>query len=84
MSEWMADKQRVADFEKPKGNPAAFNPPATTVLSPFLKFGCLSARLFHAKIAQVRTASLQSYMMRLFQESSRLTSGQIFCSSVSS
>ena len=65
MSEWMADKQRVAEFEKPKGNPAAFDPPATTVLSPFLKFGCLSARLFHAKIAQVRTswASSRSHVM---------------------
>ena len=53
MSEWMADKQRVAEFEKPKGNPAAFGPPATTVLSPYLKFGCVSVRLFHARILQV-------------------------------
>jgi cryptochrome len=27
--------------------------PATTVLSPYLKFGCLSARLFHSRLLQV-------------------------------
>ncbi len=29
---------------QPKGNPALFDPPATTVLSPYLKMGCLSVR----------------------------------------
>ena len=73
MSEWMADKQRVAEFEKPKGNPAAFSPPATTVLSPFLKFGCLSARLFHAKIAQVGYSQLAklTYAPKVQQAPSR-------------
>ncbi|CAH9108451.1 unnamed protein product [Cuscuta epithymum] len=43
----------VADFEKPKGNPSAFLRPATTVLSPYLKFGCLSCRYFYQSIQEV-------------------------------
>jgi len=35
----------VAKFEKPQTSPNALEP-ATTVLSPYLKFGCLSPRLF--------------------------------------
>uniref|UniRef100_A0A6V7QQQ2 (6-4)DNA photolyase n=1 Tax=Ananas comosus var. bracteatus TaxID=296719 RepID=A0A6V7QQQ2_ANACO len=37
----------VAKFEKPKGDPSAFLKPATTLLSPYLKFGCLSSRYFY-------------------------------------
>ncbi|KAL7191392.1 hypothetical protein ACSBR2_023462 [Camellia fascicularis] len=37
----------VTKFEKPKGDPSAFRKPATTVLSPYLKFGCLSSRYFY-------------------------------------
>ena len=48
----LQDKDWVVQFEKPKGNPAAIEP-ATTVLSPYLKFGCVSARLFYAKLIQV-------------------------------
>mmetsp|Transcript_23971 Transcript_23971/g.60697 ORF Transcript_23971/g.60697 Transcript_23971/m.60697 type:complete len:553 (+) Transcript_23971:126-1784(+) len=39
------DKTWVCKFEKPKTSPAAFSPASTTVLSPYLKFGCLSASL---------------------------------------
>ncbi|XP_057454211.1 (6-4)DNA photolyase isoform X3 [Lotus japonicus] len=46
LEECMKDKW-VANFEKPKGNPAAFLRPATTILSPYLKFGCLSSRYFY-------------------------------------
>lgn len=53
MADYLSDKKWVAAFEKPKGNPALFVRPATTVLSPYLKFGCLSARLFHAKLLQI-------------------------------
>lgn len=54
MADYIADKDWVATFEKPKGNPATFTPkPATTVLSPYLKFGCLSPRLFHAKLLAI-------------------------------
>ena len=54
MADYLSDKDWVASFEKPKGNPATFFPhQATTVLSPYLKFGCLSSRLFHAKIVSI-------------------------------
>lgn len=44
----------VAKFEKPKGNPSAFLKPATTVLSPYLKFGCLSSRYFYQCIDDIQ------------------------------
>ncbi|CAI9114035.1 OLC1v1014654C1 [Oldenlandia corymbosa var. corymbosa] len=37
LKESMANKEWVANFEKPKGDPSAFLKPATTVLSPYLK-----------------------------------------------
>jgi len=49
----LADTKWVCEFEKPKGNPTAFIKPATTVLSPYLKFGCLSSRLFYARVQDV-------------------------------
>ncbi len=52
--EALADKAWVAAFEKPKGDPSAFLKPATTVLSPHLKFGCLSPRLFYQSLQQAR------------------------------
>lgn len=52
MEEHIADKAWVVQFEKPKGNPAALEP-ATTVLSPYLKFGCLSVRVFYKRLQQV-------------------------------
>ena len=54
MADQLSDKEWVAAFEKPKGNPAAFKKPATTCLSPYLKFGCLSARLFYSQLQAVR------------------------------
>ncbi|KAK9804209.1 hypothetical protein WJX72_001282 [[Myrmecia] bisecta] len=50
MADQLADKNWVVQFEKPKGDPAAFLKPATTVLSPYLKFGCISPRLFFAQL----------------------------------
>lgn len=47
LREALNDKDWVAKFEKPKGDPSAFLKPATTVLSPYLKFGCLSSRYFY-------------------------------------
>ncbi|XP_050235165.1 (6-4)DNA photolyase [Mercurialis annua] len=49
----IADKKWVANFEKPKGDPSAFSKPATTVLSPYLKFGCLSSRYFYQCLQDV-------------------------------
>ncbi|KAE7997375.1 hypothetical protein FH972_002016 [Carpinus fangiana] len=53
LRESIADKVWVATFEKPKGNPSAFLKPATTVLSPYLKFGCLSSRYFYQCLQDV-------------------------------
>lgn len=47
LRESIENKEWVAKFEKPKGDPSAFLKPATTVLSPYLKFGCLSSRYFY-------------------------------------
>lgn len=43
---WSEDPQRgwASVHMQPKGNPALFDPMATTALSPYLKFGCLSVR----------------------------------------
>ena len=57
MEEHIADKAWVVQFEKPKGNPAALEP-ATTVLSPYLKFGCLSVRVFYKRLQEVRLLPL--------------------------
>jgi cryptochrome len=53
LADSLSDKDWVAKFEKPKGNPAHFVKPATTVLSPYLKFGCLSPRLFHSQLVAI-------------------------------
>ncbi|XP_075153202.1 (6-4)-photolyase [Haematobia irritans] len=42
----------VAAFEKPNTSPNSLEP-STTVLSPYLKFGCLSSRLFYKKLMEV-------------------------------
>ncbi|KAF5739117.1 putative DNA photolyase [Tripterygium wilfordii] len=53
LREAINDKEWVANFEKPKGDPSAFLKPATTVLSPYLKFGCLSSRYFYECLQDV-------------------------------
>ena len=55
LAQQLSDKDWVAAFEKPKGDPSAFLKPATTVLSPHLKFGCLSPRLFYQTLQKVQT-----------------------------
>ena len=39
-------------FEKPNTSPNALKP-ATTVLSPYLKFGCLSPRTFYWRLEEI-------------------------------
>ena len=63
MEEHIADKAWVVQFEKPKGNPAALEP-ATTVLSPYLKFGCLSVRVFYKRLQEVRLLPLMAKLPR--------------------
>lgn len=57
MEDYLRDAKWVCGFEKPQTDPSAFERPATTVLSPYLKFGCLSPRLFHARLLQLYRAS---------------------------
>ncbi|KAJ3686632.1 hypothetical protein LUZ61_015796 [Rhynchospora tenuis] len=52
----LEDKAWVTNFEKPKGDPSAFQRPATTVLSPYLKFGCLSSRYFYKRLQDIYTS----------------------------
>ncbi len=44
----------ICSFEKPKTEPNTLSP-STTVLSPYLKFGCLSARKFYWDLQDVYT-----------------------------
>ncbi|GJX45623.1 (6-4)DNA photolyase [Tanacetum coccineum] len=53
LKESTSDKEWVAKFEKPKGDPSAFLKPATTMLSPYLKFGCLSSRYFYQRCKEI-------------------------------
>ncbi|KAA8541884.1 hypothetical protein F0562_023036 [Nyssa sinensis] len=54
LRESIKNKDWVANFEKPKGDPSAFVTTATTTLSPYLKFGCLSSRYFYQCIQDVQ------------------------------
>lgn len=49
----VADETYTATFEKPKTAPTAFDPQATTLLSPHLHFGSLSIRLFYWHVEDV-------------------------------
>jgi cryptochrome len=57
MEEYLQDAKWVCGFEKPSTDPSAFERPATTVLSPYLKFGCLSPRLFHSRLVALYRAA---------------------------
>ncbi|XP_072015096.1 cryptochrome-1-like [Amphiura filiformis] len=52
MGEYLERKDWVCKFEKPKTQPNSLEP-STTVLSPYLKFGCLSPRTFYYGIQDV-------------------------------
>ncbi|EGR48899.1 DNA photolyase [Trichoderma reesei QM6a] len=53
LDELIKDKTYIATFKKPKTSPAQFDPPATTLLSPFFHFGALSVRLFYHRVQEV-------------------------------
>ncbi|KAJ5354534.1 hypothetical protein N7541_005578 [Penicillium brevicompactum] len=46
LGECIENEEYIAQFEKPKTSPAAFEPQSTTLLSPHLHFGSLSVRKF--------------------------------------
>lgn len=52
MEEKLSDEKWVAAFEKPKTSPNSLMP-STTVLSPYLKFGCLSPRLLYRRLKEI-------------------------------
>ncbi|XP_046403167.1 cryptochrome-2 [Ischnura elegans] len=52
LSKNIAKKEWICKFEKPNTSPNSLQP-STTVLSPYLKFGCLSSRLFYYKLKEV-------------------------------
>ncbi|KAI5480156.1 hypothetical protein MNV49_001817 [Pseudohyphozyma bogoriensis] len=53
LEEFLEDKKRVATFRKPQTSPAAWEPAATTVLSPHMKFGTLSVRTFYHRVMEI-------------------------------
>jgi len=52
MNRYIKSKKWICTFEKPKTSPNSIEP-STTVLSPYLKFGNLSSRLFYQKLLEV-------------------------------
>ena len=50
LENYVRDKAKTALFKKPQTSPAEFDPPATTLLSPYLKFGCLGVREFYWRV----------------------------------
>lgn len=51
LEKYMKMKNWVCKFEKPNTSPNSIEP-STTVLSPYLKFGCLSCRTFYQKLKE--------------------------------
>lgn len=63
-------QEYICKFEKPNTSPNSLEP-STTVLSPYLRFGCLSSRLFYHKIKQVYFSPfihILFLVLRFFQE----------------
>ena len=56
MEDFLAQENRTVKFEKPKTDPTALEPD-TTALSPYLKFGILSCRLFYHRLKEVYRSS---------------------------
>lgn len=52
MKKMLSKKEWICKFEKPKTAPNSIEP-STTVLSPYITFGCLSSRLFYHKLKEV-------------------------------
>lgn len=48
----LEDEQWIANFKKPETEPNSLEP-STTVLSPYIAFGCLSSRVFYHELQEV-------------------------------
>lgn len=53
----------ICKFSKPDTSPNSLEP-STTVLSPYLKFGCLSPRLMYHRILQVRWSTVYDVLFQ--------------------
>jgi cryptochrome len=53
LAQHVANEEYIATFEKPATAPTAFDPPATTVLSPHMHFGSVSCRKFFWDVQDV-------------------------------
>lgn len=53
LSSKLKESAYILTFEKSKTRSTAFDPPSTTVLSPYLKFGCVSVRRFYHGLQKV-------------------------------
>ncbi|TRY96587.1 hypothetical protein DNTS_007577 [Danionella cerebrum] len=60
LDEHMQRTSWVCNFEKPQTSPNSLNP-STTVLSPYVRFGCLSARTFWWKLVDVYRGKKHSH-----------------------
>jgi cryptochrome len=70
----IADEDYTATFEKPKTAPTAFEPQATTLLSPYLHFGSLSCREFYWRVQDV----VSKYKGKASQPPTSLTGQLLF------
>lgn len=52
MNKELSNERWVATFEKPNTSPNSLEP-STTVLSPYIKFGCLSPKVFYHKLKAI-------------------------------
>lgn len=53
LADHIKNEEYIGTFEKPKTSPAAFEPQATTLLSPHLHFGTISVRKFYWEVQSI-------------------------------
>ncbi|KAL8365453.1 hypothetical protein RB595_004320 [Gaeumannomyces hyphopodioides] len=78
LDQLMADREYTATFRKPQSSPADFDPPSTTLLSPFLHFGALSVRLFYHRVQDTVDAYVKSRKKGASQPPESLTGQLLF------
>ncbi|ORY06123.1 cryptochrome-2 [Clohesyomyces aquaticus] len=74
LSKILEDKTYTATFEKPNTAPTAFDPQATTLLSPHLHFGSLSVRQFYWGVQDI----VDAYKGKASQPPTSLTGQLLF------
>lgn len=74
LDEIIANEDYTATFEKPKTAPTAFEPQATTLLSPHLHFGSISCREFYWRVQDV----VDKYKGKASQPPTSLTGQLLF------